>query len=143
MFCSQKPEKALVEGPTTAKKRTTTIEHSESRLLTPAKSPAGVQRTQKAIRSVPEICKYFEEANQKVRIKRPCPSSNSNQDLVTKLRPLVIRNGIDGECYPAAYYPNKPAGPNLVKVHQQHLSISETLHSMSGLTNFWNTSVSH
>ena len=55
VFCSQEPEKALVGGPTTAKKRTTIIEHAESRLLTPAKSPAGVQKIQKAIRGVREI----------------------------------------------------------------------------------------
>lgn len=102
MFCSLRPEKALAGGPTTAKKRTTTIEYAESRLLTPAKSPAGVPKIQKAIRSVPEICRYFEEADQKVRIKRPCPRSNSNQGLVIKRRTLVIRNGIDGECHSAA-----------------------------------------
>ena len=33
--------------------------------------------------------------------------------------------------------------PNLVKAHQQHLSISEILHSTSGLTSFWNISVNH
>ena len=74
MFCSLRPEKALAWSPTTAKKNTTTIEHAESRLVTPAKSPAGVQKTQKAIRNLSEVRRYFEEADQKVRVKTSRPS---------------------------------------------------------------------
>ena len=79
MFCSLRPEKALAGGPTTGKKSTTTIEHAESRLLTPTKNPAGVPKIQIVLRSVPEVCRYFEKADQKVRIKTSCPRSNSNQ----------------------------------------------------------------
>ena len=141
MFCSLRPKTALTGTPTTAKKSTTTIEHVVSRLMTAAKSPAGAQKNQKAIRSMPGVRRCFEEADQKVWIKPSCPKSDSNQGLVSKRRPLVIRNGIDGECHPATYLPTNPASPHVIKAHQRHLSSHKLLHSTSGLSGFWILSV--
>ena len=74
MFCSLRPEMALARGPTTAKKSSITIEHAESRLITPAKSPAGAQKSQEAIRSLPEVRRYSRGSIKKFESKHLAPS---------------------------------------------------------------------